>query len=119
MLNKPWVKKFAEDWVQAWNAHDLDAIVSHYAPDVVLTSPVAARILDEASGAVRGTAALRSYFSFGLQAYPDLKFKLVDVLWGLSSVVLYYKNQSGSMSGEFMEFNADLKVIRVVANYNR
>ena len=80
---------------------------------------MAARILNEASGAVRGTAALRSYFSRGLQAYPNLKFEMVDVLWGLSSVVFYYKNQSGSMSGEFMELNADWKVTRVVANYNR
>jgi len=30
---------FAEHWVQAWNSHDLDAIVSHYEDDVVLVSP--------------------------------------------------------------------------------
>ena len=37
---------------------------------------------------------------------------------GLSSVVLCYENQSGTHSGEFMEFNAEGKVTRVVANYS-
>ena len=37
----------------AWNSHDLDAIMSHYmAPAVVLTSPIAARLLDDPSGTV-------------------------------------------------------------------
>ena len=35
-------KRFAREWIEAWNSHDLDAILSHYATDVVLTSPVAA-----------------------------------------------------------------------------
>lgn len=32
--------------------------------------------------------------------------------------VLYYVNQKGTKSGEFMEFDASGKVIRVVANYS-
>jgi len=39
-------------------------------------------------------------------------------MWGLSSIILYYKNQNGTKTGEFMELDADLKVIRVVANYS-
>ena len=118
MLTEGWVKQFSSNWVRAWNAHDLDAIASHYAEDVVLTSPVAARLFSDPAGAVRGEAALRRYFARGLEAYPNLAFQLVDVLWGISSVVLYYKNQNGTITGEFMEFDANGKVIRVVANYN-
>src|SRR6516162_2813954 len=54
--------EFARQWVAAWNSHDLDAIMSHYDVDVVLTSPVAAKILDDPSGTVEGNAALRNYF---------------------------------------------------------
>jgi len=32
--------------------------------------------------------------------YPNLKFELLDVMWGLSSVVLYDVNQKGSRTGE-------------------
>jgi hypothetical protein len=118
MLTQTEAQEFAKQWLSAWNSHDLDALMSHYGPEVVLTSPVARRLLNDASGTVAGKDALRSYFKRGLEAFPDLKFELLDVLWGISSVVLYYVNQSGTKSGEFMELDADRKVIRVVANYN-
>lgn len=111
-------RKFAHDWIEAWNSRDLDAIVSHYAAEVVLTSPVAAKLLDDPSGRVEGSAALRAYFSRGLEAYANLHFELLDVMQGLSSVVLCYKNQKGTRTAEFMEFDEDGKIVRVVANYS-
>ena len=111
-------KAFALAWIAAWNSHDLDAIMSHYSKDVVLTSPVAATLLDDPSGTVRGEAALASYFQRGLEAYPNLHFELLDVMVGLSSVVLCYTNQKGTKTAEFMEFDGHGKVTRVVANYS-
>ena len=109
---------FANHWVNAWNAHDLDLIMSHYDDAVELTSPVAAQLLGAPHGKVAGKANVRAYFQRGLAAYPDLQFKLEDVLWGMNSVVLYYKNQKGSRSAEFMELSASGKVSRVVAHYS-
>jgi predicted ester cyclase len=110
--------QLANDWVAAWNAHDLDLIMGHYDEAVELTSPVAARLLGTADGKVIGKANLRAYFARGLEAYPQLQFRLEDVLWGLNSVVLYYTNQKGTRTAEFMEISAAGKVARVVANYN-
>jgi ketosteroid isomerase-like protein len=118
MLTKKDAREFADHWVKAWNSHDLDEIMFHYSTDIVLVSPVAAKLLNDPSGMVKGKEALRTYFRRGLEAYPSLKFELVDVLWGLSSVVLYYVNQKGTKTGEFMEIDTDGKVVRVVANYN-
>ena len=118
MLTETEARQFAQHWVHAWNSHDLDAILSHYAPEVVLTSPAAARLLNNPSGNVQGKEALRDYFKRGLEAYPNLAFELLDVMWGLSSVVLYYLNQKGTKTAEFMEFDANQKVLRVVANYS-
>ena len=109
--------KLAKDWVAAWNAHDLELILTHYEEAVELTSPVAAQLLGVADGKVVGKASLRAYFRRGLEAYPELRFELEDVLWGLNSVVLCYKNQKGTRSAEFMELSANGKVARVVANY--
>ena len=114
----PEAQQFANEWIAAWNSHDLDAILSHYDENVVLTSPVAARLLNDPSGTVRGKAALRAYFRRGLEAYADLRFELLDVMSGLSSVVLCYKNQKGTKTAEFMEFGDRRKVVRVVANYS-
>lgn len=110
--------KLANHWVAAWNAHDLDLIMTHYEDAVELTSPVAARLLGTANGKVIGKANLRAYFARGLEAYPELHFRLEDVLWGLNSVVLYYANQKGTQTAEFMELSVAGKVARVVANYN-
>ena len=118
MLNKKVANEFATHWVKAWNSHDLDEIMLHYSTDIVLVSPVAAKILNDPSGVVQGKETVRAYFRRGLEAYPNLKFELIDVMWGLSSIVLYYVNQKGSKTGEFMEVNADVKVTRVVANYS-
>lgn len=111
-------EEFARQWVAAWNSHNLDAIMSHYEENVVLTSPVAARILDLPSGAVEGKTALRNYFKQGLNLYPNLLFELLDVMHGLSSIVICYKNQKGTRTAEFMEFDKNGKIIRVVANYS-
>lgn len=110
--------KLAHDWIAAWNAHDLDRIMTHYEETIVLTSPVAARLLNLPNGAVTGKANVRAYFQRGLQAYPELRFELQEVFWGLHSVVLCYANQAGTRTAEFMELSANRKVVRVVANYN-
>jgi len=108
----------AKHWVAAWNAHDLDLIMTHYEDGVELTSPVAAQLLGTTDGRVIGKANLRAYFQRGLEAFPELHFHLENVLWGMNSVVLYYTNQKGTHSAEFMELSATGKVARVVANYD-
>jgi len=106
----------AKRWAEAWNAHDLDQIMTHYDDAVELTSPVAAQLLGT-DGKVVGKASLRAYFQRGLAAYPTLSFHLEDVLWGINTVVLYYTNQKGTRTAEFMELSPSGKVARVVANY--
>jgi hypothetical protein len=111
-------RNLADHWVAAWNAHDLDLIMTHYEDNVVLTSPVAAQLLGIPDGKVIGKASLRSYFQLGLEAYPELHFQITDVLCGVKSVVLYYTNQRGRRTAEFMELSEAGKVARVVANYS-
>src|SRR5712675_1132484 len=108
----------ANHWVASWNAHDLDAIMTHYDDTIELTSPVAARLLGTPDGKVTGKPNLRAYFQRGLEAYPELHFHLEDVLCGINSVVLYYTNQKGTRTAEFMELSANGKFARVVANYS-
>jgi ketosteroid isomerase-like protein len=110
--------RLANHWVAAWNAHDLDLIMTHYEEAIELVSPVAAELLGTPDGKVVGKANLRAYFQRGLEAYPELRFKLEDVFCGLNSVVLLYTNQKGTRTAEFMELSVLAKVIRVVANYN-
>jgi hypothetical protein len=108
----------ANHWVAAWNAHDLDLVMTHYEETIELTSPVAAQLLATPGGKVVGKASLRAYFRRGLEAYPELRFHLEDVLWGVNSLVLYYRNQKDTRTAEFMELSASGRIARVVANYS-
>jgi ketosteroid isomerase-like protein len=116
-VTKDKARSLADLWVAAWNAHDLDLIMTHYEDAVELTSPVAAQLLGTPDGKVVGKANLKTYFRRGLEAYTELHFRLADVLCGVNSVVLYYTNQTGTRTAEFMELSASGKVARVVANY--
>lgn len=91
--------------------------MTHYEDDIESTSPVAAQLLGKPDGKVVGKANLRAYFQRGLEAYPELRFHLDDVLWGLHSIVLYYTNQQGTHSAEFMQISASGKAVRVIAHY--
>ena len=114
-------EKFAREWVDAFNSHDLDRIMSHYAPDVTLTSPFAAA-RGHADGSVRGADELRTYFAAGLAANPELHFDLEATYAGVGSIVVHYQATFGpgrtSSSAEMMELADDL-VSRVVAHYDR
>ncbi len=110
--------EFANLWIAGWNAHDVESILKHYEDGVELTSPAAAKLLGGVDGKVIGKEDLRAYFQRGLQAFPELKFGLEDVLWGVNSIVLLYANQRGTRTAEFMELSPNGKATRIVANYS-
>ncbi|HEB77660.1 MAG TPA: nuclear transport factor 2 family protein [Methylothermaceae bacterium] len=106
---------FAKDWVDAWNAHDLEWILSHYADDIQVTSPIARQLTGTAE--IHGKKALREYFSVGLAHYPDLSFRLLNVFSGQDSIVLHYVNQNSVQAAEWMRLNEEGKVVEMIAHY--
>ena len=118
-LQASFAREFAQDWVDAWNSHDLERILTHYDDEVILASPVALRLLG-GDGAVRGKAALREYFLRGLEAFPDIHFDLIDALWGTETIVVcYLNNVRGNKTAEVMLLNPTGKIGRVWANYDQ
>jgi hypothetical protein len=99
---------FARAWVQAWNDHDVEAVLAHFHDDVVFTSPVAARVVSGRGGVVRGKAALRDYWVTALRVVPDLHFEVVGVYRGESLLVLNYRNERGGLVNEVLTFDGDL-----------
>lgn len=108
---------FAQQWIQDWNDHNLENILSHYSEEIQFTSPIIQQLAINTSGNLNGKHALKKYFSIGLEKYPQLTFHLIHELIGLNSVVLFYKSINDSYSAEFMEFDEKGKVKRVCAHY--
>jgi ketosteroid isomerase-like protein len=110
-------RDFATEWVQAWNSHDLERVLSHYDDTVTLISPRAQLVLGIADGAVRGKAALRDYIKRALENVPDLSFTLERVFSGVNSVVIEFHTSDGRHGAELMDFAKNGRVARVIAHY--
>lgn len=104
----PQPQAFADTWVAAWNAHDVEAVLAHFHDDVVFSSPVAARVVPESRGVVRGKAALRDYWTTALARMPDLHFDVLAVYRGESSLVINYRNHLGGLVNEVLIFDGEL-----------
>jgi ketosteroid isomerase-like protein len=109
--------RFAEEWYEAWNSHDLDAILSHYADDVEFSSPFVVALNDDPTGALHGKDELRAYFARALERFPDLRFEPLDLLVGVDSVTLSYVSVGGRRAAEVMALDPDCRVLRVQAHY--
>lgn len=67
-------QQFAEEWIRAFNAHNLPAILDHYADKLAFYSPFIIGLKFNESGCITNKADLERYFQVGLRTYPDLHF---------------------------------------------
>lgn len=109
---------FAQEWIHAWNSHDLDEIMAHYDKDIDFRSPFIAKMGIDPEGKIRGKDALSAYFRIALEKYPDLHFEHYLTLEGPGSVVLYYKSVLNASAAEYMELNEQGLVTKVRAHYH-
>jgi ketosteroid isomerase-like protein len=116
-MENSFANHFAADWIDAWNAHNLERILSHYTNDFEMSSPKIIQIAGESSGRLTGKAAVGAYWKKALALNPNLKFELLSVLVGVDSITLHYKGSQGHLSAEVFHFDKDLKVTRAFAHY--
>lgn len=109
--------EFTQNWLRDWNAHDLDAILSHYTDDFRMSTPYIPAIAGEPSGTLQGKERIRKYWEAGLRKFPDLHFELVNVFEGINAVAIYYKGPGGRLAVEVFRFNSDGLVYEAAAHY--
>jgi ketosteroid isomerase-like protein len=118
MISEERARAFAYDWIESWNSHDLNRIMSHYADDFQMTSPFIAKLMNEPTGTIKGKDNVRAYWAKALQRLPDLHFELIEVLAGVDSITIYYHAVLGKRGAEVFFFNEQGKVARVIAHYH-
>jgi len=117
MIEKDLAEEFARNWIDAWNSHDLERILSHYSEQFEMSSPKIIQIAGEPSGTLKGKDAVGKYWAKALELIPDLRFELVKVLIGVNSLTLAYKGARGRSAAEVFHFDSDRKVSRAYAHY--
>jgi len=119
MITHEWANQFARDWIDAWNAHDLDRVLAHYTADFEMSSPYTAKFAGEPSGTLRGRERVRAYWQNALTQFPDLHFELTGVFTGADSIAIHYRGVQGKQVVEVLFFDATKKAYKALAHYDR
>ena len=104
-------------WVDAWNARDLERVLTLYDDAAVMTSDRIPALGFGADGTVRGKDALRAYWSKALGLLPELHFSLIDVYVSPDSLVVFYANKRGKKICEYLRVNAQGLIVQGSANH--
>jgi hypothetical protein len=112
--------EFVREWIEAWNRHDIDAVLSHYADDVSFASPKATAIIGH--GHLVGKEELRAYWSASVARRPRILFRLDHAAWDPSSrtlAIAYEARVDGhsTRACEMMRFGEDGLVVSGEAFY--
>lgn len=117
-MNAIEAKDLASRWLQAANTHDVDKIMTFYAENAELESPVVVKLLQEPSARIRGQKALRDYFAKGVTAYPHMSLHLIETACGHSSITAWYVNHKGTRTCAYLELDSSGKITRNVTHYS-
>jgi hypothetical protein len=116
MITQEFADHFAQEWIDAWNSHDLERILMHYSDAFEMSSPYIVQIAGEPSGVLKGKAAVAAYWAKALERMPTLHFELYSTLVGVDSLVIYYRG-AGGLAAEVFFFDPQGMVARSCAHY--
>lgn len=117
-LTTEWAHAFAREWIESWNSHDLDRILSHYTDDFEMRSPFIRERMFDPGGVLRGKDRVRAYWANALQAVPPIKFELRSVYVGASSLAIAYRSVGRALVTEVVVFDSAGKVVSGNALYD-
>ncbi|MET0152628.1 MAG: nuclear transport factor 2 family protein [Candidatus Binatia bacterium] len=95
-MTRDQIVDMARHWIDAWNARDLEAVLSHFDESVRFTSPKALATTGHAT--VEGRRDLRAYWEARLGQVLALRFTLDRVLWDAeqrTATILYIAEIDG------------------------
>jgi hypothetical protein len=117
MTEKEKLKQAALEWLDDWNNRNLEKVMTHYADDVKFYSSTVIRRWNEVEGKLEGKVAVERHFRKGLEEMPDIHFEFLSILYGIESIILFYKRETGILAADFVMFNKEGKVKEVRTYY--
>jgi hypothetical protein len=112
VIDLAWAHELATEWIAAWNSHDLERILAHYADHFEMSSPLIVERGFSPSGVLHGKSAVRPYWEAGLAASPPLRFELLSVFAGVSTIVIHYRSIGRRLVTEVLELDHLRRIVR-------
>jgi len=88
------VRDVVRAWVDAFNAHDLEAILALYADDIVTETPLLLKFGRDLRPRLEGKSALRDYFTRALAAAGPIHFTPVHLAVDGEVALLEYDREA-------------------------
>jgi ketosteroid isomerase-like protein len=80
IIDTAFAEHFANEWVEAWNSHDLETVLSHYSDDFEMSSTFIIAFSPESSGTLRGKEAVGAYWAAALEKFSDESGKVIKAV---------------------------------------
>ena len=111
-MNQSEIQTIADKWFAAFNAHNLENLLSLYDDDAEHFSPKLKIRMPETGGFVRGKDALRVWWKDSFDRLPDLQYIPTSFIDNGKSIFMEYKRIVGGepdmMVGEVLEIHNGL-----------
>jgi ketosteroid isomerase-like protein len=115
-MDKEKLQQAARQWIDDWNQRNLEDVMAHYADDIEFYSPTVVRRWNIAEGKLAGKAMVEQHFRKGIEEVPGIQFEFHSILYGVESVILFYKRETGKLAADLVVFN-DAGKVREVRSY--
>jgi hypothetical protein len=105
MIDKQKLEQAARAWMEDWNNRSIQNLMTHYADDVIFYSHTVTKRWGIQSGKLEGKGAVEKHLRKGMEQVPGMHFEFQSLLFGLESMILLYKRETGVLAADYVLFN--------------
>jgi SnoaL-like domain len=117
-MDRASIGRFVETWCANWRKVDIDAVVSHFAENAEMRSPLALKLTQ--SPVVAGAENIRAYWQRAYGHIESADLKILSWSWDAAIARLTVWWQLGeARASEFMDFDHAGRVVRSEAFYGK
>ena len=118
VVDRESAERFVVEWQMSWCKVDIDAVVSHFATDAEMRSPLAVKLTD--SPIIRGVENIRRYWQQAYGHVQSADLKILSWSWdGAISRLTVWWQLGETRASEFMDFDPAGRVKRSEAFYGK
>jgi hypothetical protein len=113
MISQNKLTELVRDWLNAWNAKDINRLMNHYHENIEFNSPNVVKRWNNESGKLAGKEALRKHFLKGFEDANHISFELLGILKGTQGIILVYRKGALGIGADTITLDDSGKALTV------